>query len=264
MISIDLNGKKALVTASSRGIGKGIATILSEAGAEVFIVSRDINRLREAAKGIEERTGNKVYFTTADLRSISDLEKLISRIREIMNSVDIFVFNTGGPKPGKLRDLEMEDWYNAVKLLIYPAVFLTKVFIEDMMASGWGRVIYSTSVAIKEPVEGLTLSNSIRTSLAGLVRTLAREYARFGITVNAIMPGYIETERVRELAALRAEEKKLSVEDVIKEMSKDIPAGRMGRAEEIGYLAAFLSSDYASYINGAIIPIDGGLLKSSL
>lgn len=264
MIDIDLSGKKALVTASSKGIGKGIATALSIAGAEVLIVSRDSVRLKNTAKEIMERSGNKVMFVRADLTLEEDLASLVAEVRERFGGIDIFVFNTGGPRPGHFMELDMNDWENAVKLLLYPAVYLTKAFVEDMKNKRWGRIIYSTSVAIKEPVEGLVLSNTVRISMAGLVRSLAREYGPYGITVNAIMPGYIKTERIKEIAMKKARESNRDVEEIIRDMAKDIPAGRMGSPEELGYLAVFLSSDYASYINGAIIPVDGGLLKSSL
>ena len=264
MLKIDLSGKKAVVTASSRGIGKGIATVLSTSGAEVLIVSRNVDQLKKTAEEIMAKSGNKAFFIKADLTSRKDLSRLVNEAKDILGRVDIFVFNTGGPRPGRFIELEMDDWERAVQLLIYPAVFLTKAFVEDMKNRGWGRIIYSTSVAIKEPIEGLVLSNTVRISMAGLVRTLAREYAPYGVTVNGIMPGYIETERIQELAHEIAKKDGLEITEVIRNMSKDIPMGRMGRPEELGYLATFLASDYASYINGAMIPIDGGLLRSSL
>lgn len=264
MLKIDLTGKKAVVTASSRGIGKGIATILSISGAEVLIVSRNINQLKKTAEEIMTKSRNKVFYIKADLTSEEALSRLANEAKKMLGRVDIFIFNTGGPRPGRFIELEMDDWERAVQLLIYPAVFLTKAFVEDMKNNGWGRIIYSTSVAIKEPIEGLVLSNTVRISMAGLVRSLAREYAPYGVTVNGIMPGYIETERIWELAQDIAKKDNLDINEVIKNMSKDIPMGRMGRPEELGYLAAFLASDYASYINGAMIPIDGGLLRSSL
>jgi len=264
MIQIDLSGKHALITASSRGIGKGIAKILSISGADILMVSRNIDRLSKAAEEIKIISNADVYYSKADLTKLEDLDKIIEKVRELFGNVDIFVFNTGGPRPGYFNELSIDDWRDAVSLLLYPAVYLTKAFIEDMKNRRWGRIIYSTSIAIKEPVNGLILSNTVRISMAGLVRTLAKEYGPYGVTINAIMPGYIETERIRELASKRATEEGKSINDVISDMAKNIPAGRMGRPEELGYLAAFLASEYASYINGAIIPVDGGLLSSSL
>jgi 3-oxoacyl-[acyl-carrier protein] reductase len=252
------------VTASSRGIGKGIAKVLSSAGANVLLVSRNLDRLKAAADEIREVSGNTVDYIRADLTKNRDLMMLVEEVRKRYDTIDIFIFNTGGPRPGYFSELDMSDWDLAYKLLMYSAVFLTREFIDDMKRNKWGRIVYSTSIAIKEPVPGLILSNSIRIGIAGLVRTLAKEYGEYGITVNAIMPGYIETERITEIATKRAEEEGKRIEDIIREMSVKIPMKRMGRPEELGYLACFLASDYASYINGAIIPVDGGLLNSSL
>jgi len=264
MFQIDLSGKHALITASSRGIGKGIAKILSVSGADILMVSRNIDRLSKAAEEIKKISSANVYYFKADLTRLEDLDKIIEKARELFGNVNIFVFNTGGPRPGYFNELNINDWKDAVNLLLYSAVYLTKAFIENMKNRRWGRIIYSTSIAIKEPVEGLILSNTVRISMAGLVRTLAKEYGAYGVTVNAIMPGYIETERIREIASKRAAEEGKSINEVISDMAKNIPCGRMGRPEELGYLVAFLASEYASYINGAIIPVDGGLLRSSL
>ena len=264
MINIDLSGKIALVTASSKGIGKGIAKTLSVAGAEVIIVSRNLERLKTVSQEIKRISENEVHVVQADLTSFDDLDHLLNVIKTDFKGVDIFVFNTGGPKPGSFKELEMSDWEEAVKLLLYPAVYLTYALVDYMMEKRWGRIIYSTSIAIKEPVVGLTLSNTVRIAMAGLIRSLAKEYASYGVTVNGIMPGYIETERIREIAIKRAEESNMSLEKILEDMSMNIPAKRMGKPDEIGFLAVFLSSEYASYINGAIIPVDGGLLNSSL
>ncbi len=263
-ILIDLSGKKALVTAASKGIGFGIAEALMKAGAEVIISSRNENNLKEAAKRLSEKYGDNIYWFKADNRNLDDLTNLVKFIKEKFGALDIFVFNTGGPKPGQFMELNMAEWENAVKILLYPAVYLTKELAELMINRRWGRIVFSTSVAIKEPVKGLVLSNTVRISLAGLIRTLAKELGPFGITVNGIMPGYILTDRVKEIAKKRAANENKDIEQVINEMIINIPAGRMGKPIEIGYVITFLASDLASYINGAIIPVDGGLLNSSL
>jgi len=263
-MEIDLTGKRALVTASSKGIGYGIAEVLVQCGAKVIITARNEDNLRRAAYRLTQEYGGDVTWFKADNTNINDLENLVNFLNDEYEGVDIFVFNTGGPRPGTFLELELEDWKKAVEILLYPAVYLTKKLIVNMTKRKWGRIIYSTSVAIKEPIRGLVLSNSVRVSLAGLIRSLSKEFGSKGVTVNGIMPGYILTDRVKEIASKRAEEKGINVEDVIKEMVIDIPAGRMGSPLEIGYIVAFLASDYASYINGAIIPVDGGLLNSSL
>ena len=263
-MNLGLSGKKALVTAGSLGIGRGIATALTLEGADVIILSRNKENLKSAERHIMEHTGRGVDTINADLTNILDLEKTVRYIRESYGYLDIFVFNTGGPRPGSFSEITMDDWRRAVELLLYPAVYLTRAFIKDMKGRRWGRIIYSTSVAIKEPIPSLVLSNTVRITMAGLVRTLAREYGEYGVTVNAIMPGYIKTDRVLELARERASKENKEIEDVLADITKEVPAKRMGEPIEVGYLVAFLASDKAGYINGAVIPIDGGYLRSSL
>jgi len=256
-MNIELDGKVALVTASSRGIGFGVAKIMAESGAEVILLSRNRKNLERAGKKIEE-TGGRASYVVADLSKTDDLKKAI----EDMDDIDILFFSTGGPKPGYFTEMGMEDWHEAADILLYPAVFLTKAVLPGMMDNGWGRIIYSTSVAIKEPIPNIVLSNVARITTAGLVRSLAKEVGGKGITVNGIMPGIIKTDRMIRLAEDRARREEKSVEEALKEYEKPIPAGRLGMPEEIGHLAAFLSSENAAYINGAMIPVDGGRLNS--
>jgi len=254
-MKIDLNGKLAFVTASSKGIGFGTAKVMTESGADIIILSRNEENLKAAKKELE-KSGGDVSYIVADLSKRDDLERI-----EI-DGVDIFFFSTGGPKPGYFTELEMHDWENAVDILLYPAIYLTKKVLPGMMEKKWGRIIYSTSVAIKEPIPNIALSNVVRITMAGLVKTLSKEVGKHGITVNGIMPGIIETERMIKLAEDRAKREEISVEEAMKKYAEPIPARRLGMPEEIGYLAAFLSSEQASYINGAMIPVDGGRLNS--
>lgn len=256
-LKIDLEGRLALVTAASRGIGFGVARVLAECGADLIINSRDRDRLEEARKRISWETGRDVTAVPGDLTSRADLEKLSREAKE-RGGPDIFFYSTGGPKPGFFRELSIEDWEQAYNLLLVPAIYLTKEFLPPMIERRWGRVIYLASAAIKEPMPNLVLSNVIRIGIAGLVRTLAREVGGYGITVNGIMPGIIHTSRVEEIAGDIQRREGVSREEALKRLASGIPAGRLGKPEEIGYLAAFLASDYAAYINGAMIPVDGG------
>lgn len=260
-MKIDLTGKVALITGSSTGIGFGVARVMALSGADVVLLSRSPENLAEAKRRIEEETGRPPKTIAADLSLEEGRLKASRAIRE-NGGADIFFFSIGGPPAGHFGDLDMSDWRKAAELLLYPPVFLTRELLPGMKRKGWGRIIYLTSVAIKEPIEGLTLSNVVRISMAGLVRDLAREVTPHGITVNGIMPGMINTERIRELARKRAEEGGTTPQKVIEGFLSDIPAGRLGEPEEIGYLAAFLASDLASYISGAMIPVDGGRLRS--
>jgi 3-oxoacyl-[acyl-carrier protein] reductase len=156
----------------------------------------------------------------------------------------------------------MEEWEDAVNLLLYPAVYLSKELFSGMKEKKWGRIVYSTSVAIKEPIPNIALSNVVRISMAGLIRTLAKEVGEYGVTVNGIMPGIIKTGRMVQLAKDKASREGKTSEEALDDYAKPIPTGRLGNPEEIGYMVAFLASEYASYINGALIPVDGGRLNS--
>jgi 3-oxoacyl-[acyl-carrier protein] reductase len=260
-MEIRLNGKLAFTTASSKGIGFGVAKVLAMAGADVILLSRSEENLKRAQARIKELTGRKPFYIVADLTKRKDLEKSVKEIADI-GDIDIFFFSTGGPKPGYFMEMGMEDWEKAVNLLLYPAVYLTKALLPKMIEKKWGRIIYSTSVAIKEPIPNIALSNVVRISMAGLVKTLAKEVGKYGITVNGILPGIIRTDRVVQLAKDRAVREGKTLEEALSEYTKSIPLGRLGEPEEIGYLVAFLASEYGSYINGAMIPVDGGRLNS--
>ncbi|MCD6512473.1 MAG: SDR family oxidoreductase [Thermoplasmata archaeon] len=260
-MKIELNGKQAFVTASSKGIGYGVADVFASCNADVILLSRNKENLRKAAHMLKEKYGRDVSYIVANLMKKDDILHAADEL-ENYGGVDIFFFSTGGPKPGYFMDMEMNDWENAVSLLLYPAIYLTRKLLPHMISSHYGRIIYSTSVAIKEPIPNIALSNVVRITMAGLVKTLAKEVGRHGITVNGIMPGIIKTERMLKLAEDRAKRDGKSMENALNDYVSPVPAGRMGMPEEIGYTAAFLASDYASYINGVMLPVDGGRLSS--
>ncbi|BAD84925.1 short-chain alcohol dehydrogenase [Thermococcus kodakarensis KOD1] len=261
MLGIDLSGKLAFTTASSKGIGFGVARVLAKAGADVVLLSRSEENLKRAKEKIRAASDVEVSYIVADLTRREDLERTVKELKDI-GEPDIFFFSTGGPKPGYFMEMDMEDWEGAVKLLLYPAVYLTRALVPAMERKGFGRIVYSTSVAIKEPIPNIALSNVVRISMAGLVRTLAKELGPKGITVNGIMPGIIKTDRMIRLAKDRAQREGKTVEEALQEYAKPIPLGRLGEPEEIGYLVAFLASDLGGYINGSMIPVDGGRLNS--
>lgn len=261
MLSIDLSGRLAFTTASSKGIGFGVARVLAKAGADVILLSRSKENLKRAKEKLKAESDVEVSYIVADLTRREDLERTVKELGDI-GEPDIFFFSTGGPKPGYFMEMDMEDWEGAVKLLLYPAVYLTRALVPAMERKGFGRIVYSTSVAIKEPIPNIALSNVVRISMAGLVRTLAKELGPKGITVNGVMPGIIRTDRMIGLAEDRAKREGKTVEEALQEYAKPIPLGRLGEPEEIGYLVAFLASELGSYINGAMIPVDGGRLNS--
>jgi 3-oxoacyl-[acyl-carrier protein] reductase len=264
-LELGLKGKSALVTAASKGIGLGVATVLAAEGCRVVISSRDQDSIQQASRQIAEKTGNReVYGIMADLTAKDDVERLIESSEQKMGGVDILAYNTGPPRPGTLSDLTDEDWEYGVKLLLHSATRLAKGVLPRMVQKHWGRLVFITSWTLRQPVGNLLLSNTVRLSLAGLSKSLATEYGPKGVTSNGIMQGQILTDRQRQIAEDVSRRTGKSVEEVMKQTLLDIPVGRYGTVDEVGYLVAFLASDKASYINGSMIPIDGGMIRTTI
>jgi 3-oxoacyl-[acyl-carrier protein] reductase len=253
-----LKGKVSIVTAASRGIGAGVASVLAREGSDLVIASRDSARLEKLARGLEAKYGVSVVPVQADLTKREDVRRIAEAAIRHFGKVDVLAYNTGPPKPGAFMELSEEDWEYGVRLLLMSAVWITRDVLPHMVERRQGRLIYITSSTLKQPIPTLTLSNVIRISLAGLVKTLAYQLGPYNILVNGIMQGYVDTERVREVAAARAQREERKVEDVIKEIEREVPLGRLAKPEEIGELVAFMASDRASYITGSLILIDGG------
>jgi Dehydrogenases with different specificities (related to short-chain alcohol dehydrogenases) len=253
-----LKGKVSIVTAASRGIGAGVVSVLAREGSDLVIASRDSARLEKLARGLEAKYGVSVVPVQADLTKREDVRRIAEAAIRHFGKVDVLAYNTGPPKPGAFMELSEEDWEYGVRLLLMSAIWITRDVLPHMVERRQGRLIYITSSTLKQPIPTLTLSNVIRISLAGLVKTLAHQLGPYNILVNGIMQGYVDTERVREVAAARAQREERKVEDVIKEIEREVPLGRLAKPEEIGELVAFLASDRASYITGSLILIDGG------
>ncbi|MCC6066300.1 MAG: SDR family oxidoreductase [Pyrobaculum sp.] len=253
-----LKGKVSIVTAASRGIGAGVASVLAREGSDLVIASRDSARLEKLARELEAKYGVSVVPVQADLTKREDVRRIAEAAIRHFGKVDVLAYNTGPPKPGAFMELSEEDWEYGVRLLLMSAVWITRDVLPHMVERRQGRLIYITSSTLKQPIPTLTLSNVIRISLAGLVKTLAYQLGPYNILVNGIMQGYVDTERVREVAAARAQREERKVEDVIKEIEREVPLGRLAKPEEIGELVTFLASDKASYITGSLILIDGG------
>jgi 3-oxoacyl-[acyl-carrier protein] reductase len=243
-VDLGLNNKRALVTGASRGLGKAIAAALAAEGVKVAICARDAARLAAAAKEIGA-TG-----FVADLSQPGAADAVLRRATEKLGGIDILVVNTGGPPAGSFAAISDDAWRAAFEGLWMSAVDLIRGALPGMRQRRWGRIMIVTSVSAKEPLPNLMISNALRPGLHGLVNALSREVAGEGVTVNAIMPGYTLTERIRELG----------VDE--KQAAAQIPAGRMGRPEEFAALAAFLASEQAGYICGQAIACDGGFLRA--
>ena len=258
-----LRNKVALVTAASKGIGLGVAKVLASEGCKVVVSSRNQDSISKARDLIVKETrNNNVHAVKADLTLKEDVDRLVDQATSKFATVDILVYNTGPPKPGTFGDLSDTDWEHGVKLLLMSAVWLTKRILPTMAQKKSGRLIYITSSTLKQPVPNLVLSNTVRLSLAGLSKSLAVEYGPKGITSNGVMQGHILTDRQRQVAQDMSSRTGKNLEESMKQLVLEVPEARYGTADEVGYLVAFLASEKASYINGTMISIDGGLIRS--
>lgn len=263
-MNLGLKGKVALVAAASRGLGRAVAEELAAEEASLIICARSKETLEKTANEIIERTGVSVLAVTADLSDTEDATRVVNSGIEKFGQVDILVTNAGGPPAGKFETLSREAWETATRLTLHSALELTRHVLPGMKERRWGRILNITSIAVKQPVENLMLSNSLRAAVTGFARTLANEVAEYSITVNNIMPGYTRTERVEELAQMMANKEGVSPEEFIERWEREIPMRRLGEPREFAALAAFLVSERASYITGTSIPVDGGWIRSLL
>lgn len=263
-MDLGLSGKKVLVLASSKGLGKAIATEFVREGAEVLITSRDAENLLEAAKDIQTKAGtNKAPHThVCDITSSNQLDELFQAAVEKLGGVDILVNNAGGPPAGSFMQFEDKDWQRAFELNLLSFVRASRLAIPLMKESGAGRILNIASSSIKQPIDGLILSNTFRTGIAGLSKSLANEYAEDDILVNTLGPGRIGTDRVDELDEIQAEKRDISKEAVRTEMESMIPAGRYGTPEEFARTAVFLASFANTYVTGQSLIVDGGYVKA--
>ena len=258
-MKIDLSGKKVLIGGSSKGIGLGIAKQLAESGASVCLMARNKSKLEEIVNQLPNSENHS--FLIVDFSNFEEYKIKIEAYLE-NNQVDILVNNTQGPPAGNSLSKDIDSYQEAFDLLFKIVVHTTSLVIPQMQKNKWGRIINVTSVSVKEPLNYLVLSNSIRSAVVAWAKSLSVDVAKDGVTVNSILTGYFDTERIKELNKEKSKSLNISEEEVLKKMKSLVPINRLGKTEEYGYLVSFLSSDKASYINGASIPIDGGLLRS--
>lgn len=263
-MDLGLRDKVALVAASSQGLGRAVAEELAAEGASLVLCARDAPILDKAAAAIAERSNTRVLAVPADVTNTGDIKRLVDAAIERFGRIDILVTNAGGPPAGRFDQLTREQWEQAIRLTLLSAVELTRQVLPGMKERRWGRILNITSIAVKQPVENLLLSNSLRAGLTGFARTLANEVAADGITVNNVLPGYTRTERLDELAEMMAEKQGISPNEFRGKWEKEIPMGRLGEPREFAAVVAFLASERASYITGTSIQVDGGWIKSLL
>jgi len=261
-MDLGIKGKVALVSASSKGIGRAIAEELASAGCSLVMCARGEKELRSAAEAIRASSNIDVLEVVADVSKRDDIQRLVAAAEKKFGRVDILVTNSGGPPSGAFESLTPDMWDTASRLLLTSVVELSRAVLPGMKQRRWGRILNVTSIAAKQPVEGLMLSNSLRAAVHGFARTLANEVATFGITVNNILPGFTRTERVESLAKQASDSRGISVEDSYKLWEEQIPMGRMGEPREIAAVAAFLVSERASFLTAGSIAVDGGWIRS--
>lgn len=263
-MDLGLKGRVAIVAAASKGLGRAAALELAREGAEVAICARSAANLRVAAEAIRAATGRSVYSEDFDLTDGARVAQFVENVEHKFGRVDICITNAGGPPSKTFLDITLADWHAAVELNLMSTVHFAREVLPRMRKNKWGRLVTITSMAVKQPVDGLLLSNSIRAGVTGLARTLANEFAADGITVNNVCPGYTLTERLDELMNIRAKSAGTTPERVIETLSASVPMKRFGKPEEFAALVAFLCSERASYITGTSIAVDGGMVRSLL
>jgi len=263
-MDLGLKGKVALVAGASSGLGLATATELAVEGANIVITARREGPLREAAEAVKAATGAEVLPVAGDVTVEGDIGRIIDEAVRSFGRLDILVPNAGGPPAGFFNDFSGRDYRNAVELNLISTINMCVAAIPHMRKQKWGRIVAITSIAAKEPVENLILSNTARAGTLGFLKSLSQQVAQDGITVNALCPGYHLTERLRALAALKAKEEGVSAEDVQSKMAMSVAMKRLGEPREFAALAAFLASERATYITGTTIQVDGGLCKGLL
>ncbi len=260
-MDLGLNDKVAFVMAASKGLGKSVAQKLAQEGAKVAIVSREKNNIEKAAREIESKTQGVILPLQCDVTNKQSLEKAINEVAKRFGTVHILFANAGGPPSGGFFDFSPEDYSKAVQLNLMSTIYAVYSVVPFMKEQRWGRIIASTSISVKQPLNNLILSNVSRTGIVAFIKSVSTALAPFNITANTIAPGYTMTERVEELVKARAEKEKISTEEALKLFVKDIPLGRIGSIDEFADVVAFLASERSSYITGVVLPVDGGFIK---
>jgi 3-oxoacyl-[acyl-carrier protein] reductase len=261
-MDLGITGKVALVAASSKGLGRACAHELAREGARIVMCARGVEALQDAKEAIVRDTEAQVVAIPADLTEPKAVETVCNEAVRAFGRIDILVTNTGGPPAGLFDQHDAATWQAAVDQNLHSVVNLVRLVLPGMKERGWGRIINVTSIAVKQPVDNLILSNSVRAAVTGFARTLANEVAETGVTVNNVLPGYTKTQRVDELAKKTASARGITRDQAVATWESQIPMGRLGLPHEFAALVAFLASERASYITGTSIPVDGGWVKA--
>jgi len=253
-----IRGKIALVTAASKGLGRGSAEALSAEGCRVAICSRTRADVDQVARDIAGQSGHEVVPFVADMSKSDDIDGLLDAVRERLGDPDIVVCNAGGPPPGNFETIKIEQFLPAVELSMMSSIQLTYATVPAMTRKGWGRIVYVTSVSVKQPIPWILLSNTARAGLTGFMKTVAREIASSGVTINAVLPGVHDTDRVRQTGRNRAASEGMTFEQAMDAQRATNPMRALGTSEDFGAVVAFMCSQQARFITGENILVDGG------
>ncbi len=263
-MDLGLSGKVALVCAGSQGLGRAVAIELAREGASVAVCARGEAALTRLEPELAELNGDQVLTFGADVSKPRELDAFVEQVRETWRSPDIVVWNGGGPPPGPLLQLGSKALDAGIAMHLQGALHLFQSVLPGMVERGFGRIIAITSVAVKQPISGLGISNTVRAGLHGMLKTLASEVGAYGVTVNAVLPGFTRTHRLESLAASRASAAQVSQSTILDDFAAQAPAQRLGEPHELAAAVAFLASERAGFINGVSLPVDGGLSKGLL
>jgi len=260
-VDLGLKGRTALVCGSSQGLGRAIADVLAQEGADIAVNGRSADKLAGVAKEIASATGARVVPAAADLSDPAQVERLVADVTRELGRIDILITNTGGPPSGPFETHSAETWRSAIAQNLESVVNLVRAVLPGMKERRWGRIVNVTSISVKQPVANLVLSNALRAGVTGFAKTISNEAAPFNVTVNNVLPGFTKTERLVDLANATSARDGRTHEQVYAGWESDIPMGRLGEPHEFAGIAAFLCSERASYITGQSVAVDGGWIK---
>jgi 3-oxoacyl-[acyl-carrier protein] reductase len=260
-VDLGFAGKIALVTGASRGLGKAVAALLASEGASVALAARNQEVLESAAREIRERSRARVIAHPADVTREDDVAALVERVARELGRIDILVANAGGPPASRFETTELSDWRSGIDLSLLSTILLCRAVVPGMKERRSGRIVAVTSISVKQPVDGLILSNTARAGVVGLMKTLSNELGPFGIGVNVVCPGYTRTDRLVELASRLSQQEGVGVESIYARWTSQIPMARLGEPSEFAAVVAFLCSERSSYVTGTCLQVDGGAVK---
>lgn len=261
LMELNLEGKTALIMASSQGLGKAVATELVKEGTNVMISSRNPEKLNKVQEELKAIGKGKVAFFPADITKSEDIQQLVKETKKVFGSIDILINNAGGPPSSSFEDLSDEDWENSFQLNLLSYIRAIREVLPDLKENG-GKIINIASSSIKQPIPGLILSNTFRLGIVGLSKTLAEELGPYKILINTVAPGRIATDRITELDEITAKKQNKTMEEITQKAQDSIPLGRYGTPEEFAKIVVFLVSDVNTYVTGSSLMIDGGSVKA--